>query len=344
MELSREIAQKIVNKMMKTIPYNINIMNKDGVIIGSGEIERIGNVHEGAKKAIDEKSINEVFNEQDGMKQGVNEPIIINDDVIGVIGITGDLEEVRKFSKLVSATAVLLIEQAKADKEIQNREINKQNFYHELCYRKLEYDEIFLKRAKYYGLDLIKKFNVILVEGDIKSKEFIKFCKKQLQYCFLENKRTVFFVRDDEHCRSLLNNLKDIEYITKIGIGGQENIISISLEKAELAMEFGKKIKPTSLIYSYDNLKFFINLIYKDKEYPISLFSNINKYGNNIELIQTLQVYIEKNGDINKVAKTLNIHRNTLNYRLEKIEKLTGKNPKITLELFELLCGLIWRL
>lgn len=342
MELSKKIAQKIVNEMMKTIPYNINIMNKDGVIIGSGQIDRIGNIHEGAKKAIDKKYTNEVFNEEEGMKQGVNEPIIINDNVIGVIGITGDLEEVRKFSKLVSATAILLIEQAKANEEIQNREINKQNFYHELCHRKLVYDESFLKRAQYYGLDLIKKINVVLVEGDIRAKDFMKFCKKQLHYCFLENKRTVFFVIDDEHCKSLLNNLKDIKEISKISVGGKEKILSISLEKAELAMEFGKKIKPTSLIYNYDNLKFFINLIYKEKEYPVSLFSNMNKYGNNIELIQTLQVYIEKNGDINKVAKTLNIHRNTLNYRLEKIEKLTGKNPKITLELFELLCGLMW--
>ena len=71
------------------------------------------------------------------MKPGVNEPIIINGDVIGVVGITGDLDEVRKFSKLVRATAVLLIEQARVNEETQSRKINKQNFYHELCHRKV---------------------------------------------------------------------------------------------------------------------------------------------------------------------------------------------------------------
>ncbi|WP_430166904.1 helix-turn-helix domain-containing protein [Paenibacillus lautus] len=41
--------------------------------------------------------------------------------------------------------------------------------------------------------------------------------------------------------------------------------------------------------------------------------------------------------------KGLNIHRNTLNYRLNRIKQLTGKNSRHVLDLFELLCGLMWR-
>ncbi|MGG3504174.1 hypothetical protein ABES58_01705 [Paenibacillus lautus] len=32
-----------------------------------------------------------------------------------------------------------------------------------------------------------------------------------------------------------------------------------------------------------------------------------------------------------------------LNYRLNRIKQLTGKNPRHVLDLFELLCGLMWR-
>ena len=71
--------------------------------------------------------------------------------------------------------------------------------------------------------------------------------------------------------------------------------------------------------------------------------NNLDNTGGKLELIKTIQVYIEENGDISNIAKKLNIHRNTLSYRLEKIEKLTGKNPKKILDLFELLCGLIWK-
>lgn len=42
------------------------------------------------------------------------------------------------------------------------------------------------------------------------------------------------------------------------------------------------------------------------------------------ELLNTLLVYINKNGERNRVAKELHIHRNTLNYRLNRIEEITG--------------------
>ena len=109
------------------------------------------------------------------------------------------------------------------------------------------------------------------------------------------------------------------------------------------AWKIGIKIKPSSLIYSYDELKFFIHLLHDDKLELVSFMNNLDNTGGKLELIKTIQVYIEENGDISNIAKKLNIHRNTLSYRLEKIEKLTGKNPKKILDLFELLCGLIWK-
>lgn len=53
--LSKELAQSIVNKVMEVIPYNVNIMDEDGVIIGSGDSSRIGSLHEGALEALKNK-------------------------------------------------------------------------------------------------------------------------------------------------------------------------------------------------------------------------------------------------------------------------------------------------
>ncbi|MBC2582056.1 sugar diacid recognition domain-containing protein [Clostridium sp. DJ247] len=342
MKLSKIIAQKIVNEMMEVIPYNINVMDENGVIIGSGDIKRIGDIHEGAKKAIENRLINEVYDEKEGMRPGVNEPIIINEKIIGVIGITGYPDEVRRFSKLVRVTAVLLIEQSKINEALQNKRLNMQKFYHELAHRKTEYDNEFFERAKSYGLDLTKKCQAILVEGNVNSNNFRLLCQKYSHYCDLDNNKTVFFITSNQSNNTQLNSLKDSQEIHKISLGGEESTAAVSLEKAELAMEFGIRIKPSAKIYNYDDLKFFIHLSYDNKESLISLFLNLNKSGNKLELIQTIQAYVEENGDINNVAGKLNIHRNTLNYRLDRIHQLTGKNPKVLLELFELLCGLIW--
>lgn len=44
------------------------------------------------------------------------------------------------------------------------------------------------------------------------------------------------------------------------------------------------------------------------------------------EYIKTLKVYFENNENINKASENLYIHRNSLKYRLDKIEKITNKN------------------
>ena len=45
------------------------------------------------------------------------------------------------------------------------------------------------------------------------------------------------------------------------------------------------------------------------------------------ELLQTLQVFFEQDCCISATANSLGIHRNTLNYRLEKVASLTGLDP-----------------
>ena len=44
----------------------------------------------------------------------------------------------------------------------------------------------------------------------------------------------------------------------------------------------------------------------------------------NTNLIQTLEVYLNKNCNLNQTAETLFIHRNTIKYRLQRIEEITN--------------------
>ncbi|MDO5517779.1 MAG: sugar diacid recognition domain-containing protein [Clostridium sp.] len=342
MKLSKRIAQKIVTEMMNVIPYNINVMDENGIILGSGDSSRIGKIHEGSINAIKNKNINEVYEDNDAMKAGVNAPIIVDNKIIGVIGITGDPEEVRRFSKLVCATAALLIDQIKLDEEIHNKRLSKERFYHELARRKTAYDDEFYEAAQSYGMDLSKTCRAIVVDGNFKNTDLKLLCERYHNFSEGKN-RTVFFITDNYEYSMILKKLKAINDVHKISIGTEEEIAAYSCEKAELSYEYGIKIKPSNLIYSYEEFKIFINLEHKDKSLFTALISNLEKAGNKLELLETLQVYIEENSDINSVASKLKIHRNTLNYRLERINILTGKNPKNVLELFELICGLVWR-
>ena len=50
LKLDKIQANKIVEKLMADIPYNINIMDERGKIIASGDSARIGERHRGAEK------------------------------------------------------------------------------------------------------------------------------------------------------------------------------------------------------------------------------------------------------------------------------------------------------
>ena len=53
-------------------------------------------------------------------------------------------------------------------------------------------------------------------------------------------------------------------------------------------------------------------------------------------MIRTLEAYFERHGNLKKTANALYIHRNTLLYRLERIQDITGldlNNPETRLAL-----------
>ncbi len=92
--LSIKLAEEIVHQTMLRLHHNINVISVDGVILASGDKERIDSIHEGAIQVaktgmpvlIDETLSKEFYN----CKPGINLPIKFNDKIIGVIGITGN--------------------------------------------------------------------------------------------------------------------------------------------------------------------------------------------------------------------------------------------------------------
>ncbi|OOF71340.1 hypothetical protein BKG89_00475 [Rodentibacter caecimuris] len=60
MQLDTTIAQKIVKRAMQIIHYSVNVMNDDGVIIASGNPQRLSQRHTGAVLALRENRVVEV--------------------------------------------------------------------------------------------------------------------------------------------------------------------------------------------------------------------------------------------------------------------------------------------
>ncbi|UTW12090.1 sugar diacid recognition domain-containing protein [Marinobacterium rhizophilum] len=123
MFIDRQMAQKIVDRAMKITGVNVNVMDHHGVIIGSGDPLRIDQLHEGALHVLSSQSEVDIARDQagrlSGARGGVNLPIRSSGDIIGVVGITGEPEEVRRYADLVVMTAELIVEQAALTAEVQ---------------------------------------------------------------------------------------------------------------------------------------------------------------------------------------------------------------------------------
>ena len=85
---------QIVDEISQLVKQNINLMDETGHIIASCDKSRIGDFHYGAYKIITE-CLDEYYLKKDdkerGMKQGINLPLELDGEIVGVVGITGSV-------------------------------------------------------------------------------------------------------------------------------------------------------------------------------------------------------------------------------------------------------------
>lgn len=115
--LENTLAQQIVDRTMQIIDSNVNVMDSRGRIIGSGDAERLGELHEGALLAISQQRIvdidNAVTRHLHGVRPGINLPLRVDGQIVGAIGLSGDPTRLRQYGELVCMTAEMMLEQSR---------------------------------------------------------------------------------------------------------------------------------------------------------------------------------------------------------------------------------------
>ncbi len=121
-----------------------------------------------------------------------------------------------------------------------------------------------------------------------------------------------------------------------IGIGTAVNNvreISKSFKEARSALEIGRIFDNEKNIISYEDLGIG-RLIYQLPTTLCELFLNeVFKKGTiddlDQEILFTIQKFFENNLNVSETSRQLYVHRNTLVYRLDKIQKITGLDLRI---------------
>ncbi|WP_138442078.1 PucR family transcriptional regulator [Sinomonas susongensis] len=146
--------------------------------------------------------------------------------------------------------------------------------------------------------------------------------------------------------RSLADHLVEAGIHATIGIGGsytKPNGLRWSFFEAKEAAARGlevnepERLSLTSLLLSSEDVP--LADMAGEAIGPLVRFDK--QHGS--ELVHTLETYLNLNGSVASVADDLNLHRNTVRYRLAQIAELTGYDPAVTADRVQLYLALAVR-
>lgn len=358
-QLDEKLAQNIVQKTMEIIHCNINVMNARGIIIASGHLDRVGEVHEGALVALLQKKTVEITEEKLGplgAKPGINLPLRLEGEIVGVIGLTGDPLILKQFSKLVRMNAEMMLEQASLLKFLAQDRRLKEELILNLIQSEMITDKL-KEWAVRLEIDLSLPRIACIIEIDSQRLPFAEIRQRlhKLQELLTTPDRgnliatlslTQFVVLKpalnrfghvdiDEHLvriQHLIDQINHTDLDIHFSLGhhfasDNANNLALSYHTAVTTLEVGILRYPKRQIYYYQDLMLPVLLNqFKDGWQKEELSRTINKLdaGDNRGILRkTLFAWFDNNMQAIATSQALFIHRNTLEYRLHKIAEIT---------------------
>jgi len=230
--------------------------------------------------------------------------------------------------------------------------LDKNNFIQNLLLDNLLLVDIY-NRAKKLRIDTEARRVVFMVETryekDSSAMETIKslYASKPKDYITAVDERNIIIVKelketDDyaelERVARTLVDMLNAEAMSQVRVSFGNIIheikdVSRSYKEAKMALEVGKIFYAEKIIVPYNNLGIG-RLIY---QLPIPLCQMFMKevFGEKLpdtfddETLTTINKFFENNLNVSETSRQLYVHRNTLVYRLEKLQKSTGLDIRV---------------
>lgn len=359
------LAQEIVNRTKGIINRNINVMDARGIIVGSGESSRIGEVHEGAQQVITQGRSIEVdqsmVDRMRGARPGINLPLRLEGQIVGVVGITGAPEEVRNYGELVRMAAEMMLEQARLMRLLVRDNRLREELVLHLIRSESPSPEL-EAWAQRLGVNLRQPRIAAVIEIDSSAmgvdaalaeiqqlqtllstpaRDNLIATVSLSEIVVLKPTRVPYDLHEQNNHRERVDALlsrmvEDSQLGVRIALGhyfpGPDSIIR-SYRTARTTLQVGKQRHPEKQAYFYQDLMLPVLLDslktgWQAEELRRSIAKLVAQDGNGI-LRKTLSCWYAHNTQSLMTAQALNIHRNTLDYRLRRIEDLTSLHLEV---------------
>jgi carbohydrate diacid regulator len=371
--LSPSLAHDIVTRTMRIIPFNVNVMDAGGVILASGDRERIGELHDGALLALARKATVEVdaaaSPRMHGARPGINLPLVVDGQLCGAVGLSGEPDQVRQFGELVRLTAEMILEQASLANELQRDSRYREAFVLNLIRGDLDARPELDAWARRLGLDLDRIQLVFLLEleagpggaeaalAEIQRLQLqllaqqpallgatVSPCEMVMLDAFeagagtleaqARKRQQALGARIVEACRlpfTLTMGLP-LPGLDGAAVSYQSARDAARIGRRRLAAQrpptAGEAGSAAARQFSYYDLALPVLLSGLGAGWQAAQLrqpaARLARDRNGAVLLRTLDAWFAHDTGSNATAAALHIHRNTLDYRLRRIEELTG--------------------
>lgn len=361
MRVSTQSAQQIVSEISTIVKQHVNMMDAQGYIIASTNPLRIGNFHEGAKKVVDEH-LEEFYvtleTETTTTRAGLNLPIIIEGETIGVVGITGEYEQVFNYGQIVKKMTEILVresyskERERFDKKIENRFLEDW-----ILGNGVEQGQAFIERGITLHIDITRPRRAMVLRLDgfqqlastSEGQKLIENIERAVQHFISEELGNVYLClttkqiclvapRSNEQMCSLAGKLAQAiknDYGVELMVGIDNNNtgttdVKGAYIKANKASHACIAFLHSIVLYDQINMEIFMDDIPKllKEEYLIKIFAGCS-FEEMRQWIVILEAYFATEGAIGLAANKLFMHKNTLQYKLKKLVEFTGYDVRL---------------
>ena len=362
--ITTALAQQIVQRTTQIIPFKVNLIDAQGMILASTDPGRVGSVHPGAQLALARGASVELDAAAarllPGARPGINLPLLVRGIVCGVVGLTGEPEAVRQFGELVRAMAEMMLEQAQLVSELQHEKRYREEFVSQLIARSGVSDAAMQAWAARLALDLRvpramfvlevpeagKRLDQVLtqlqqVQADLALRwpALLTAVVSPGELAMLD----AFPAAGPQQARAQQGRqrLQELQQVAQQALASPFTLAmgvalpgldgaSASYESARQTARVGRARDQAQPLHSYLELSLPVLLSGLQDGWQAGqlrqTLAPLRARDRSGVLLRTLSAWFRHHSHPTATARALHIHRNTLDYRLQKVAELTGLN------------------
>jgi carbohydrate diacid regulator len=328
--ISNQILQSAVEGLKNITRRELSVIERAGVVAASVEENKIGTTLDGVDLFISSQAESQLIQGRQYFK------VFDNGVCEYIIGIEGEDEEAYRVGKIAAfhVQSLLVAYKERYDKD---------NFIKNLLLDNLLLVDIY-SRAKKLGVENGARRLVYLIETDLDkdSVEIVRnlFPSKGKDFVTTVDENNIILVKElrekdgPEQIENIARQISDTlsaESLSNVYVAVGTPVtdlknVSNSYKEAKMALEVGNIFETERNIVSYEKLGVG-RLIYQlpltlCKMFISEVLGSISIESFDEELLNTVNKFFENNLNVSETSRQLYIHRNTLVYRLDKLQKL----------------------